>query len=119
MVDHDGGDVIGNHAGVLLLSKTNICTLDDKTGKGSKYVFDVNFDTLIKCTNGDTLSVDLVVFSTAAPDLFEFKVCQGNADDQWKNGYGSQPTFRMINITSSGENTDNTLDLFVNLPSNA
>jgi hypothetical protein len=25
----------------------------------------------------------------------------------------------MINITSSGENTDNTLDLFVNLPSNA
>ena len=121
MVNHDGDDVIHNHEGVLLLSKTNISTLDDQTGKRTKYVFDVNFDTLIKCANGDNLSVDLVVFSTAAPNLFEFKVCQGNANDQWSNGYGSQPTFRMINITnsSSGTNTDDTLDLFVNLPVNA
>ena len=41
MVNDDGETTLESYAGVLLLSKTNISTLDDKT-EGSQYVFDVN-----------------------------------------------------------------------------
>ena len=104
VVDH-------NAQGNLVLSKTNISSLDNSTGEKASYVFNVDWSPIIKCVNNEDLVVDLRIFASAkfvggTADItkypFKFELASGNPSAQWNSGEAPKPIFTSINISEDG-----------------